>query len=184
MILYIDYDINTICKKILQEQLDKLDLEYSLISLVEVEIREPISRNTLKQLNASLNSCSIEVVESKKSILVQKIKDTIVEMVFMEDKLPLKISSYIADKLNYSYSYLASLFSSVTYTSIETFIILQKTERAKQLLAANQLSITEVGWKLNYSSTAHFSSQFKNVTGLTPTAFQRIINKKRNANAE
>jgi len=184
MILYINYDINAICKKILQEQLDKLDLKYSLISLGEVEIREPISEQKLTQLNASLKSCSIEIVENQKSVMVQKIKDAIVEMVFMDEKLPLKTSSYLADKLKYSYKYLANLFSSVTYTSIETFILLQKTERAKQLLATNELNISEIGYKLNYSSTAHFSNQFKNVTGLTPTAFQRIINKKRNPNIE
>jgi hypothetical protein len=87
--------MNAICKKILQEQLDKMDLKYSLISLLEVEIREPISENKLSQLNASLKSCSIEIVENKKSVMVQKIKDAIVEMVFMDEKLPLKTSFYL-----------------------------------------------------------------------------------------
>lgn len=184
MILYVNYDMNAIFKKILQEQLDQLNLKYSLRSLGEIDIREPISDDTLIQLNASLKSWSIEIVESKKSLLIQKIKDAIVEMVFMEEKLPMKTSAYLADKLNHNYTYLANVFSSVTYTSIETFILLQKTERAKQLLATNELSITEVGHKLNYSSTAHFSTQFKNLTGLTPTAFQRIISTKRNTNRD
>ncbi len=184
MILYVNYDVNAICKRLLQEQLDLLNLKYSLRSLGEIDIREPISEETLDQLNVSLKERNIEIVESKKSLLIQKIKDAIVEMVFMDEKLPLKTSAYLADKLNYNYTYLANVFSSVTYTSIETFILLQKTERAKQLLASNEFSITEVGHKLNYSSTAHFSMQFKSITGLTPTAFLRIVNTKRNANSD
>jgi YesN/AraC family two-component response regulator len=179
MTLFINYDINAICKKILQEQLDKLGLKYSILGLGEVEIRESVSDEKLKQLNALLNSCNIEIVEIKKSIMIQKIKEAIIEMVFMEDELPLKTSSYLADKLNHNYTYLSNIFSSVTYTSIETFIIMQKTERAKQLLSTNELNINEIGYKLNYSSAAHFSNQFKKSTGLSPTAFQRIITKRR-----
>lgn len=179
MILYINYDINAICKKILQEQLDKLGLKYSLISIREVEIRESISEDKLNQLYDSLNSCNIEIVESQKSKIVQQIKEAIVDMIFMEEKLPSKTSTFLENKLKQRYGYLSNLFSSVTYTSIETFILMQKTERAKQLLAANELNITEIGWKLNYSSTAHFSHQFKSVKGLTPTAFQRILAKRR-----
>lgn len=169
-----------LCKKILQEQLDKLNLKYSLLGFSEIEIRESVSEEKLKQLNAALNSYYIEIVESQKSILVQKIKDTIVEMILMDENTPLKISSYLEEKLNYSYGYLANLFSNVTYTSIENFFILQKTERAKQLLTTNELTISEIGWKLNFSSPAHFSNQFKKVTGLTPKAFQLIINKRHN----
>lgn len=179
MTLYFNYDINAICKKILQDQLDKLDLKYSFKSIGEVEIRESITEEKLNQLHALLNSYSIEIVENKKSKMIQKIKEAIVEMIFMEEKLPLKASTYLSNKLKQRYGHLSNLFSSVTYTSIETFIIMQKTERAKQLLATNELNITEIGWKLNYSSTAHFSHQFKSVTGLTPTAFQRIITKRR-----
>lgn len=179
MILYINYDISALCKKVLQEHLDKVDVNYSILSLGEVEIKETLSEDKLNQINTILKSSHIEIVESKKSIMVQRIKEAIVEMVFTEEKFPIKTSSYLADKLKYNYTYLSNLFSSVTYTSIETFILLQKTERAKQLLTTNELSISEIGWKLNYSSTAHFSNQFKNITGLTPTAFQRIINKRR-----
>jgi len=179
MILYFNYDINAICEKILQEQLNELDIKYSLVSMFEVEIEEPITENKLKELNVSLNGGSIKIVESQKSILVQKIKDTIVEMIFMEEKIPWKTSSYIADKLGRNYTSLSNLFSSVTHTSIETFIQLQKTERAKQLLVTTELNVTEIGWKLNFSSTAHFCNTFKKVTGLTPTAFLRIIEGKR-----
>ncbi len=181
MKLYLKYDTNTLCKKIVQEQLDKYNLTYSLSSLGEVEIQETFSNENLHQLNTTLNNYGIEIVESHISILVQKIKDVITEMVYTEDKLPVsKISVYIADKLNYKYGYISNLFSDVTYTTIENFIIIQKTERAKKLIITNELTITEIADKLNYSSLAHFSNQFKNATGLTPTAFQRIINKRRN----
>jgi len=180
MNLYIKYDINTACKKILQEQLDKMQLTYAIIGFGEVELKDNIPSAKLKQLSSNLNNYGIEIVGSHKSILVQKIKDAIVEMVYMEEKLPTsKTSSYLADKLKHRYGYISNLFSEVTYTSIENFIILQKIERAKQLLITNELTITEIAWKLNYSSVAHLSNQFKNVTGLTPSTFQRIINKRR-----
>jgi AraC-like DNA-binding protein len=182
MNLYIKYDINIVCKKILQEQMEKLQLPYSSIGYGEVEIKETISNYKLKQLSAVLNNYGIEIVGSHKSIIVQKIKDAIIEMVYMEEKLPVsKTSSYLAEKLKHRYGYISNLFSEVTYTSIENFIILQKIERAKQLLITNELTITEIAWKLNYSSVAHLSNQFKNVTGLTPSAFQRIINKRRSS---
>jgi AraC-like DNA-binding protein len=185
MNLYIKYDIPMTCKRVLQDLLDKFQLSYSLISFWEVEIKEDISVPRLKELSTGLNDYGIEIVESHKSILVQKIKDAIIEMVYMEDKLPLsKTSSYLADKLKHRYGYISNLFSEVTYTSIENFIILQKIERAKQLLITNELTITEIAWKLNYSSVAHLSNQFKNVTGLTPSMFQRIINKRRTSKEE
>jgi AraC-like DNA-binding protein len=180
MKLYLKCDMNIAYKKILQEQLDKFQLNYNIMGFGDVEINDDLPNDKLKQLNNCLNTYGIEIVESHKSILVQKIKDVIVEMVYMDDKLPIsKISSYLADKLNYRYGYISNLFSEVTYTTIENFIILQKTERAKQLIITNELTITEIAWKLSYSSLAHFSNQFKGTTGLTPTAFQRIINKRR-----
>jgi AraC-like DNA-binding protein len=183
MNLYIKYNIPITCKRTLQDLLDKFHLNYSLINFWEVEVKEDLSGSKLNELSSGLNSYGIEIVESHKSILVQKIKDAIIEMVFMEDKLPtLKTSSYLADKVKHRYGYISNLFSEVTYTSIENFIILQKVERAKQLLITNELTITEIAWKLNYSSVAHLSNQFKNVTGLTPSMFQRIINKRRTLN--
>ena len=181
MKLFLKFDLNTAYKKILQEQLDKFISDYALVSFGEVDIKGSVSSEQLKELYAQLSSYGFEVVESNKSILIQKIKDAIVEMIFMEDDLPAtKISSHLASKLNHSYGYLANIFSEVTYTTIENFIILQRIERAKQLLITNQLTLTEIAWKLSYSSVAHLSTQFKNTTGLTPTVFQRIINKRRN----
>lgn len=185
MKLYIKYDINTTCKKVLEEQLEKEQLAYSLVSFGEIELMESLSGDQLKRLNEKLNNYGIEILESPKSILVQKIKDAIIEMVYMDEKLPtFKVSDYLTEKLKYSYGYLFNLFQEVTYTSIVNFIILQKTERAKQLMITNEFTITEIAWKLNYSSVAHFSNQFKNETGITPTTFQRIINKRRKIEEE
>lgn len=185
MNLYIKYDFPVTCKRILQDLLEKLQIDYSILSFLEVELKDNIPASKLEELSAGLNNYGIKIVESHKSILVQKIKDAIIEMVFMEDKLPVsKTSEYLADKLKHRYGYISNLFSEVTYSSIENFIILQKIERAKQLLITNELTITEIAWKLNYSSVAHLSNQFKNVTGLTPSTFQRIINKRRTSQFE
>ena len=186
MILYIKYDISTIIKKLLQEHLDLSKLTYSLRSFGEVEIYNTITSEQFKELAFGLRKYGIEIVESEKNILIQKIKDAIIEMVYMDDKLPItsSVSSYLSDKLKCRYGYISSLFSIITFTSIENFVKLQKIERAKQLIANSELSCSEIAWKLNYSSVPHFSSQFKTVTGLTPTTFQRIIKKRREAQNE
>lgn len=180
MKLYLKFDINTICKRVLQEQLESLNLNYSVLSFGEIEINNDPAAELMKELNKNLNHYGISVVESHKSVLVQKIKDAIIEMVYSDEKLSnAKTSAYLAEKVGQSYGYISNLFSDVTYTSIANFIILQKIERAKQLIVTNELTITEIAWKLNYSSVAHFSNQFKSATGLTPSAFQRIIEKRK-----
>jgi AraC-like DNA-binding protein len=178
MKLYLKFDSGTAFKKIIQEQLEKLNMQYEYIGFAEIEIDDPVSSSGLNKISASLCDYGIEIVENQISILVQRIKDTIIEMVYMEDKLSTSNSAYISDKLKQRYSYLASVFSEVTYTSIENFIILQKTERAKQLISTNQLTFTEIAYMLNYSSVAHFSNQFKGATGITPSKFQRILNRR------
>lgn len=182
MKIYLKFDINAVCKKVLQEQLDAIGIDYSMVSFGEVDIQNSISPEVIKTLQDNLNNYGISVVESHKSILVQKIKDAITEMIYSDEKISNeKTSVYLADKIGQSYGYISNLFSDVTYTSIANFIILQKVERAKQLILTNELTITEIAWKLNYSSVAHFSNQFKNATGLTPSAFLRIIDKRKTA---
>ena len=182
MKLYIKFDINTACKKILIEQLEKEQLAYSSLSFGEVELSETLSSDQLKTLIANLRNYGIEIIESPKSILVQKIKDTIIEMIYMDEGLPTsKISDYLSEKLHYSYGHLSNVFVEMTYTSIENFIIFQKISRAKELIITNEFTVTEIAYRLNYSSIAHFCNQFKNETGITPTTFQRIINKRRNS---
>ena len=172
MKIFVKFDFNTICNRILEDKLNELGLKFKIIGFGEIEF--------LEKLTVLLKYYGIEVVESQKTILVQKIKDTIVEMVFDSDEsLNIKTSVYLAEKLGHSYGYLSNLFSELTYTSIENFIILQKIEYAKQLILTTDLSLTEIAFNLNYSSVAHLSTQFKNTTGITPSAFQRIITKRK-----
>jgi AraC-like DNA-binding protein len=181
MRLNVKFDINLICKKVLEEQLDKEKISFTTLGFGEVDVKEELSNEKLEELKAALSDYGIEIVESNKSIIVQKIKDAIVEMVYLEDKLPTsKISQYLAEKIGFSYGYISNLFSDVTYTSIENFIIIQRIEYAKQLITIDELSFTEISYKLNYCNLAHFCTQFKNTTGLTPTVFKRIINQRKN----
>jgi len=179
MKLFLKYDFNMMGKAILDEQLNKIKLPFSLLGPGEVEILKTLSDTEEELLHAQLKKYGIEIVETPKRILVQKIKDAIIEMIYVQENLPAsKISAYLASKLQHSYGHLAKLFSEVTYTSIENYIILQKIEYAKQLILTNDLTFTEISLKLNYSSVAHFSTQFKNATGLTPSAFKLIISKR------
>ena len=178
MKLYLKFDSSIACKKLIQEQLSKLNMQYSYTGFAEIEIDDAVSSNGLSEINATLCDYGMEIIEDQKSILVQRIKDTIIEMVYMEEKPLTSNSTYISDKLKQRYTYLASVFAEFTFTTIENFIILQKMERAKQLISTNQITFTEISYMLNYSSVAHFSSQFKGVTGITPSTFQRIINRR------
>ena len=181
MKLFVKFDMTVACMKILQVQFDKYSLSYEILGMNEVELKQTISNEKMQQLNADLNAYGIEIVESYKAVQVQKIKDAIREMVYFEEDLPsLKTSDYLSKKLNLGYTYMFNLFSETTYSSIENYIILQKIERSKELITTNELTFTEIANRLNYSSVAHFSKQFKNTTGLTPSTFQRIINKRRN----
>lgn len=183
MKLYVKYDINLACRIIMQEQLERLAIKYELLEFGEIEINDSVSDESFTELQNSLERYGIEIINNQKSQLVQRIKDTIIEMIYEKDKLPTStISNYLADKLNLSYGYIANVFSEYTYTSIENFIIIQKIERAKKLIVEDGLTLTEVSYKLNYSSVAYLSAQFKKVTGLTPSMFKRIVDRRRNLN--
>jgi AraC-like DNA-binding protein len=177
--LYLKFDPKIALRKIIQEQLEKLQIDFEYPGFAEIELPDGISSTRLDEISGSFSKYGIDIIENQKSILVQKIKDTILEMVYLEEKLPTSNSEYLSEKLKLRYDYIAAVFSEVTYTSIENFILLQKTERAKQLIITNELTFSEIAYQLNYSSAAHFSNQFKGVTGITPTVFQRIINKRR-----
>jgi AraC-like DNA-binding protein len=181
MKLYIKYDGIVACRVILQEQLERLDIKYQMLELGEIEISDGLAADVFEELQTSLKKYSIFIVNNEKSQLIQRIKDTIVEMIYENEKLPLvTVSQYLSDKLNFSYGYITNIFTENTYSSIEHFIIIQKIERAKKLIIEDQMTLTEVSYKLNYSSVAYLSSQFKKVTGLTPSAFKRIVDKRRN----
>lgn len=183
MKLHLKFDFNAICRKVLNEKLLEHNIKHKIIGFGEIKLLEKVSSDRLERFSNDLKEYSIDIVENQKSILVQKIKDTIIDMVFNNDTTTnLKASAYLSDTLGHSYGYLSNLFSEVTYTSIENFIILQKIEYTKQLIINENLNLTEIAFKLNYSSVAHLSTQFKNTTGITPSAFQRIITKRRELN--
>ena len=164
---------------LVKSELDKLGLHYKLVDLGEVEVEENITTRQKDQLNAALLQSGLELMDDKKSMLIEKIKNVIVEMVHYEDEFPkTKNSDYIGKKLNHNYTYLANLFSEATGTTIEHFIIIHKIERAKELIIYDELTLTEIAWKLNYSSVAHLSNQFKKITGLTPSYFKQLKNKR------
>lgn len=179
MKMYVKFDFNALCKKVLDEKLKEHGLKYRLLNFGEVEFYEPLTQEQHNLFKKNLEDYGIEIIESQKGALVQKIKDAIVELVFSDEIIPVKASIYISEKLNHSYGYLSNLFSEVAFTSIENFIILQKIEHAKALIIRNKQSLTEIAHKLNYSSVAHLSTQFKNTTGITPSQFQKIIGKRR-----
>jgi len=167
------------CKLIVKSELEKMHLHFTVIELGEVEIMENLSAEQQKQLKTSLLNFGLELLEDKKSMLIEKIKTIIIEMIHYTDEPPvLNFSAYLSEKLNYDYNYLSNLFSEVKGTTIEHFIIAHKIERAKELLIYNELTLTEIAEKLHYSNVAHLSNQFKKVTGLTPTFFKKMKHKR------
>ena len=178
MNLYLKYDFNTIVSLHLAQLLTQNNVKFKIHNFNEIEILDTLSKQELIDLSEKLNENGIEIIENQKVILVQKIKDSILEIVHNSDTISVKTSVYLTEKLGLSYANISNVFSEVTYTSIENFIIIQKIELVKQLIIANELTLTEIAYKFNYSSVAHLSTQFKNTTGLTPTAFQRIIKKR------
>ncbi|WP_318312624.1 helix-turn-helix domain-containing protein [Flagellimonas crocea] len=179
MKISIKYDLDITCKTIVHEQLDKLNIPHILHNAGEIEIKRMLTAEEMEQLEDNLKHYGIYVLSNQKQALVQRIKNTIKEMLENDMLQSQTISQYLADKLNYSYTYLSNLFSESTYTSIENFVILSKVDRAKDLMTSTDLTLTEIAYRLNYSSVAHLSSQFKKTTGLTPTTFQKILEKRR-----
>ena len=179
MKIFIKFDFNSVCRKVLEDKLNQHNIKHKVLGFGEIDILEKIEPDTFTNFTTDLKEYGIDIIENQKSVLVQKIKDVILEMIHSPELVNVKSSVYLAEKLSHSYGYLSNLFSDVTYTSIENYIILQKIEYAKQLIVSTDLSLTEIAFQLNYSSVAHLSTQFKNVTGITPSAFQRIITKRR-----
>ena len=179
MKLYIKYMVSLRCKMIVQDELKKLGLHYVVVELGTVDILENITPKQHDLLKVNLVKSGLELLDNKKSILIEKIKNVVIEMVHYEDEqIKVKHSTYIGNKLNHNYTYLANLFSETTGTTIEHFIIAHKIERVKELLLYDELNLTEISYKLNYSSVAHLSNQFKKVTGLTPSYFKKLKHKR------
>lgn len=167
------------CKMVVKSALDKLGLHYGAVDLGEVEIKDPMTAEQYDKLKTVLLQSGLELMYDKNALLIERIKNLVVEMIHYTDELPrIKKSQYISEKLEHNYTDLANHFSEATGTTIEHFIIIHKIERVKELLLYSNLSLTDIAYKLNYSSVAHLSNQFKKITGLTPSFFKELKQKR------
>jgi AraC-like DNA-binding protein len=168
------------CKIAVKDELKKLGLHFILVDLGEVEIMENLSPEQLEQVRIALFNAGFELMDDKRSVLIEKIKNTVIDMVHHTDEMiKTNFSDFLSNKLNQDYTYLANIFSEVQGTTIEQFVLSHKTERIKELIIYGELNITEIAWKMNYSSVAHLSNQFKKMTGLSPSHFKQLKEKRR-----
>jgi AraC-like DNA-binding protein len=181
MKIYIQNMVSLRCKMMVKSELEKLDLDYRSVELGEVLLKKPITETERLLLKEALHRSKLELMDDKKAILIEKIINIIVEMVHYTEELPeVNFSIYLSEKLGVEYHKLAEIFSKTKGITIERFIILHKIERVKELIIYDELNLTEISYKLHYSSVAHLSNQFKQVTGLTPTFFKGLSFHRRN----
>jgi AraC-like DNA-binding protein len=164
---------------IVKEELKKLGLHFIIVNLGEVEIMENIDGEQKALLKRGLEHWGLELMDDKRAILIERIKDIIIELVYSDEEMKINFSYYLSRKLHHGYTYMANLFSEVQGMTIEHFIIIHKVERIKELIMYDELSISEIAWKMNYSSLAHLSGQFKKVTGFSPRHFKQLKDKRR-----
>lgn len=180
MKLYIKYMVSNRCKIAVKEVLRSLGLHFVLVDLGEVEIMESITAAQREQVRVALHNSGLELMDDKRAVLIEKIKNAIVEMVHHTDEIiKVNFSDFLSRKLDHDYTYLSNLFSEVQGTTIEQFMIAHKIERVKELIIYDELNLTEIAWKMHYSSVAHLSNQFKKVTGLSPSHFKKLKDKRR-----
>lgn len=169
------------CKMVVKDALDNLGLHPIMIDLGIVEIAEELSESQREKLKKVLLFSGLELMDDKKSMLIEKIKNVIIEMVHYSEEMPkVNYSDYISQKLGQDYTHMSKIFSEVKGITIEHFIIFHKIERVKELLLYDELNLTQISYILDYSSVAHLSKQFKKITGLTPSYFKQLKNKRRN----
>lgn len=184
MTLHIKYMVSIRCIMLVRDELKNLGLKYVSVELGTVEILHSIPPLIREQLKVNLLRSGLELLDDKKSILIERIKNVIIYMIHYSDELPsINDSEFISQKLNYDYTYLSNIFTEVKGITIQQYIIINKIEKVKELLLYNELNLTEIAFKLHYSSVAHLSNQFKKVTGLSPSFFKQL-KKKRTANLE
>jgi AraC-like DNA-binding protein len=168
------------CKIVVKEELRKLGLHYIMVDMGVVDIMENLTMEQREQIKIALFRSGLELMDDKKAVLIEKIKNSIIDMIhYKDDMLKINFSDYLSEKLKHDYTYLANLFSEVQGTTIEKFIISHKIERVKELIIYDELSLSEIAWKMHYSSVAHLSNQFKRITGLTPSHFRSLKDKRR-----
>jgi YesN/AraC family two-component response regulator len=182
MKIFIQNMVSLRCKLMVKSELESLGISYSRVDLGEVELAEEVSLEKLEKLKVALHRSGLELMDDKRAILIEKIKNVIVEMIHYEDELPkVNFSTYLSEKLDQDYKYLSTVFSQTKGITIEHFIMLHKIEKVKELLIYDELNLTEIAYKMHYSSTSHLSNQFKKITGLTPSFFKSMKIKKRSA---
>jgi AraC-like DNA-binding protein len=165
---------------VVKTELEKLGVRYVDVNIGEVNTIEDVPRDKLDQLDVALRKAGLMLMDDKKSILVEKIKGAVIELVhYTDEQIKTNLSDYLSEKLNYDYTYLANLFSEVKGITIEKFYLTHKIERVKELIVYDELNLSEIAYKLHYSSVAHLSNQFKKITGLTPSHFKKLKNKRR-----
>jgi AraC-like DNA-binding protein len=165
---------------LVKSALEDLNLHYILVGLGEADIMETLSSGQLNQLNDELRKSGLSLISDHKSILIEQIKNTVIELVhYSEKQIKTNFSDYLSKKLNYDYTYLANLFSETQGVSIEHFLLAHRIERVKELLVYDELNINEIADKLHFSSVAHLSNQFKKMTGLTPSSYKHLKIKRR-----
>lgn len=179
MKLYIKYMVSVRCKAMVEEELLKMGLPHVVVDLGAVELLADITPEQHETLRKNLLKTGLELLDDKKSILIEKVKNVIVEMIHFSNELPaINYSHYISEKVDYDYNYLSNLFTEVKGITIQQFIITNKIERVKELLLYDQLTLTEIAFQLNYSSVAHLSTQFKKITGLSPSYYKQMKKKR------
>jgi AraC-like DNA-binding protein len=168
------------CKLAVKDELKKLGLHFVLVELGEVDIMEDLDKEQRDALNEGLRSSGLELMDNKRAVLIERINNVITEMIHHTEEMPkVNYSDFISEKLGYDYTYLSNIFSEVKGITIQQFIIMHKIERVKELLLYEELNLTEISYKMHYSSVAHLSNQFKKVTGLTPSAFKQLKDRHR-----
>ena len=179
MKLYIKYMVSLRCKMLVKEELKKIGLHYVNVELGTIEILEDVTDEQREQLKINLLKSGLELMDDKKQILIDKIKTVIIEMIHYSEEEPIEnYSDHISKKVGKDYNYLSDIFSEVKGVTIQQFIIMHKIEKAKELILYDELNITEIARKLHYSSVAHLSNQFKKITGLTPSFFKKLKEKR------
>ena len=178
--IYIKNMVCIRCQMVVKSELEKLGLRFIDVKIGEANIVEDIPAEKLKHLDIALRKSGLQLMDSKKSILVEKIKSAIIELVhYTDEQIKVNLSNYLSDKLHYDYTYLANLFSEVKGITIEKFYLTHKIEKVKELIVYDELNLSEIAYKMHYSSVSHLTNQFKKYTGLTPSHFKQLKNKRR-----
>jgi AraC-like DNA-binding protein len=180
MILFIRHMVSQRCKMVVKAELKKLGLWYVFVDLGTIEVKGEITDEQHEQLKANLLKSGLELLDDKKSILIERIKNAVIEMIHFNEELPkTNFSDFISKKVGYDYTYLSNLFSEAKGITLQQYIIMHRIERVKEFLIYDELTLTEISYRLQYSSVAHLSNQFKKVTGLTPSFYKQLKHKRR-----